>query len=78
MNTNELATMVAQKVGISEAQAQQAVDVVLGQLRSRLPAPLAGQLDGLLGGGAGGGAAGTGGKPGAGDIAKGIGGLFGR
>ena len=75
MQRKELAQMVAQRVGISESQAEQAVDVILSQLKSRLPAPISSQLDNFLGGEAGG-AGGAGGAMG--DIAKGLGGMMGR
>jgi hypothetical protein len=77
----ELVKQVAERTGISEAQAQTAVTTVLGFLKGRLPEPLAGQLDGLLGGAAGaaGGLAGTaGGLAGtAGDVLGGLGGMLG-
>jgi uncharacterized protein (DUF2267 family) len=47
---NELVKLVAQKTGIAEDQARTAVMTVLGFLKDRLPAPIAGQLDGILGG----------------------------
>ncbi len=47
----ELIKLVSQKTGLPEAQAKVAVDTVLGFLKQKLPAPLAGQLDGLLEGG---------------------------
>ncbi len=51
---DELVKMVAKKVGISEAQAKQAVETVLGFLKDKLPGPLAGQLDAILEGDMGG------------------------
>ena len=71
---DELVKQVAERTGISEAQAQTAVTTVLGFLKSRLPEPIAGQLDGLLGGAAGaaGGLAGQ-----AGDLLGGLGGMLG-
>jgi hypothetical protein len=54
---DELINAVSTKTGLSQDQARSAVDAVLGLLKSRLPAPLAGHLDSLLGGTAG---AGTG------------------
>ena len=70
----ELVQQVAERTGISEAQAQTAVTTVLGFLKNKLPEPLAGQLDGLLGGAAGaaGGLAGQ-----AGDLLGGLGGMLG-
>ncbi len=44
----ELIKMVVKKVGISEAQAKQAVETVLGFLKDKLPEPIAGQLDAAL------------------------------
>ena len=63
----ELIKQVAQRTGISEAQAQTAVTTVLGFLKTRLPEPLAGHLDSFLGGGAGA----------VGDVAGGLGGAAG-
>ncbi len=48
---NELVQMVAQKTGISEDKARQAVEVVIGHLKSRLPGPIASHLDSFTGGG---------------------------
>lgn len=45
---DELIKMVADKAGITETQAQQAVDTVLGFLKEQLPEPIAGQIDALL------------------------------
>jgi uncharacterized protein (DUF2267 family) len=45
---DELVKLVVQKTGISEAQATQAVTVVLNFLKERLPAPLAAQVDGVV------------------------------
>lgn len=47
---DELVKLVTQKVGIHETQAKQAVETVIGFLKDKLPAPLAGQIDGVLGG----------------------------
>ena len=74
----ELVRQVAERTGISEAQAQTAVITVLGFLKTRLPEPIAGHLDGLLGGAsgaAGGLAGGLGGA--AGDVLGGLGGMLG-
>ena len=43
---DELVKLVAQRVGLSEAQAQQAVETVMGFLKDKSPA--GGQLDDLL------------------------------
>ena len=45
---DELVNLVVQKTGISQDQARQAVNVVLGYLKERLPAPIAAQVDGVL------------------------------
>ena len=45
---NELVQMVAQRTGIGEDKARQAVQVVLEHLKGRLPGPLASQLDNYL------------------------------
>jgi hypothetical protein len=47
---DQLVKMVSDKTGISESQAQQAVNVVLGFLKERLPEPVASQLDAVAGG----------------------------
>jgi len=46
---NELVKKVADRVGIGEDQAQKAVEVVVGFLKEKLPAPVSGQLDSVLG-----------------------------
>lgn len=66
-----IAKMVAERVGISEEQAQQAVELIVGQLKDRLPGPLGDQLEGMLSGEEGG----DGGD--VGDALKGLGGRFG-
>ena len=71
----ELVRQVAERTGISEAQAQTAVITVVGFLKGRLPEPLAGQLDGFLGGGVSGTEGGLGGA--AGGVLGGLGGLIG-
>lgn len=65
-----LIQQVAAKAGISEEQARQAVETVMAHLRDKLPAPMATQLDSLMSGGAG--------LEQAGNVAKGLGGLFGK
>lgn len=65
---DELIKLVTQKASITEAQAKQAVDTVLGFLKQNLPEPLAGQIDAVLKGDLGG----------LGDIAGSLGGLFGK
>ena len=64
---DELVALVSKNVGISEQQAQQAVEVVLGFLKDNLPQPLAGQIEGAL----------TGDLSGFGDLGDAIGGLGG-
>ena len=44
----ELINTIVQKTGISQEDAQKAVQVMLGFLKTKLPAPLAGQLDSFL------------------------------
>lgn len=68
---DELVKQVATKTGISEEQARSAVTTVIGFLKDRLPAPIAGQLDNVVRGG--GDAAG-----GLGDLASKVGGIFGK
>jgi hypothetical protein len=81
---DEIIRQVTERAGISEAQARTAVETVVGFLRTRLPAPIAGHLDGFIGGGSAAGAegAGPGGTGGgladrAGDVLGGLGGMFG-
>lgn len=65
----EIVKLVCEKTGLSKENATVAVETVVGYLKAKLPAPLAGQIDSLLAGGA----------PslgGAGDLMKGLGGLF--
>jgi uncharacterized protein (DUF2267 family) len=66
---DELIKLVTQKAGISEAQAQQAVETVMGFLKDKLPAPIASQVEGLLSGGE---------MPDLGDLGKTLGGLLGK
>ena len=40
--------MIVQKTGISEENAQKAVQVMLGFLKTKLPAPIAAQVDSFL------------------------------
>ena len=64
----ELVKLVADKVGISEAQAQQAVETVLAFLKDKLPEPIAGQVEAAL----------EGDLSGLDDLVGGLGGLFGK
>jgi hypothetical protein len=45
---NELTNIIVQKTGISQENAQKSVQVTLGFLKTKLPAPIAGQLDSFL------------------------------
>ena len=63
---DEQLKLVKEKAGIPEDQAKLAVQAVLDFLKDKLPAPIASQIDGLLSG------------SGLGDVAKGLGGLFGK
>jgi hypothetical protein len=67
---DELVKLVAQKTGISQEMAKVAVDTVVGFLKQKLPAPIAGQIDSVLG------AAGQGTD--LGGLAKGLGGMLGK
>ena len=51
----ELVREISNRAGISEEQAQQAVETVISFLKGRLPAPMASQIDTLLGSGSPGG-----------------------
>lgn len=74
---DEMIQQVVQRTGIPEDKARMAVEVVVTQLRGRLPAPIASQLDGFIGGG--GGSQGSGGQTGGiAGMAKGLGGMLGR
>jgi uncharacterized protein (DUF2267 family) len=65
---DELIKQVVQKAGVSEDQAQQAVETVLDFLKEKLPAPIATQIEAVLSGGE---------MPDLGDIGKKLGGLLG-
>jgi uncharacterized protein (DUF2267 family) len=67
---DELVKQVAAKTGISEDQARTAVTTVLGFLKDKLPAPIAGQIEGALGGD------GSSAAGGLGDLASKAGSLF--
>ena len=47
---DELVNMISSKVGISADQSRQAVNMVLGFLKEKLPAPIASQVEGVLSG----------------------------
>lgn len=46
---DELVRQIVTRTGVSEAQARQAVDIVLNFAQSRLPAPIASQLGSIIG-----------------------------
>ncbi|HEX7175721.1 MAG TPA: hypothetical protein VF240_10720 [Pyrinomonadaceae bacterium] len=73
---DELIKQVAERTGIGEDKARTAVDTVVGFLKERLPAPIAGQLDNVIGGG--GAASGGGIADQAGDVLGSLGGMFGK
>jgi uncharacterized protein (DUF2267 family) len=52
---DELINLVVQETGISQEDAQKAVQVIIDTLKRRLPAPIAAQVDTFLTGGATGG-----------------------
>jgi uncharacterized protein (DUF2267 family) len=66
---DELIKLVTQQAGISEKQAKQAVETVMGFLKDKLPGPIASQVQGVLGGG---------GTPDLGGMGKKVGGLLGK
>jgi hypothetical protein len=49
---DELVNLVVQKTGLSQEDAQKAVQAVIDVLKSKLPAPIAAQIDVFLTGGA--------------------------
>ena len=63
----ELVALVVKKTGLSEKQAEVAVDVVLEFVKGKLPPAVSGQIDGLLEG-----------KSDLGAAAGALGGLFGK
>lgn len=65
---NELVNMVAQKTGLPQDKAKEAVQAVLDYLKQKLPAPVASQIDAVISGGA----------PNIGDAGKALGGMFGK
>lgn len=46
---DDIIKMVASKTGISESMAKMAVEIVVAQLKDKLPSGIGSQLDGLLG-----------------------------
>ena len=74
---DELIKQVRERAGISEEQAKTAVESVVGFIKERLPAPIAGQVDNVLNSGAvGGGIDAVSDK--AGDLLGGLGGMLGN
>ena len=63
----ELVALVVEKTGLSEKQAESAVEVVIDFLKDKLPPVVGGQIDGLLEG-----------KGDLGAAASALGGLFGK
>lgn len=47
---DQVVKMVQERTGIDEGQARTAVETVVGFLKDRLPAPIAGQIDGVISG----------------------------
>jgi hypothetical protein len=47
---NELVNLIVQKTGISQENAQRAAQTVIDFLKTKLPAPVAGQVDAVLAG----------------------------
>jgi hypothetical protein len=72
---DELVQQISQRAGIPEDKARTAAHAAVEFLDGRLPAPVGGNLKRLLDGGGG---AGGGGMPDLGDIAGGLGGMFGK
>jgi uncharacterized protein (DUF2267 family) len=52
---DELINLVSHKAGLSQDDARKAVEVVVNELKSRLPGPIASHLDSFLAGGMSGG-----------------------
>lgn len=46
----QLVSELAERFGISNEQAMEAVTMVVGYIKDQLPAPIAAQVDGVLGG----------------------------
>jgi hypothetical protein len=64
--------LIQEKTGISQEQAQGALNTVVGFLKEKLPEPIAGQLDGLVSSDVSGAATQIS------SLAGGLGGLFGK
>ncbi len=65
---DEIVNLVAQKTGLPQDKARMAVETVANFLKGKLPPDIAPAIDAAL----------SGKSPSAGDIEKGIGGLFGK
>ena len=63
---DELVALVSQKTGLPEDKSRKAAEVVLGFLKDRLPAPIAGQIDNVVSG------------QGSGGVSGALGGMFGK
>ena len=73
---DELVNLVVQKTGISQDDARKAVEVIMNELKTKLPGPISSHIDSFLSGGLSGGMSALAGE--AGDMLKGkLGGLFG-
>jgi hypothetical protein len=48
---DEITNLVVQRTGLSQDDAQKAVQAVIGALKSKLPPAISSQIDGLLSGG---------------------------
>lgn len=46
----ELVKMISEKTGLSPEMSTEAVNMVMGYLKKKLPAPIASQIDGVLSG----------------------------
>jgi hypothetical protein len=82
---DELVNLVTQRTGLSAQQAQTAIQTVLGFLKDRLPAPIAGEVDRLIGSSTGGSTGASSGSSSAlgnlgevESVAKGLGGMLGK
>ena len=69
---DELVNRVAEKTGLAPEQARSAAEAVIGFLKEKLPAPIAGQLDNYVSGEGGGDFSGQ-----AGNLMNNLGGMFG-
>lgn len=71
----ELIKLVSEKTGLPPQAAKLAVETVVQFLKAKLPGPIASQLDSVV---AGGGVSAEGALGQVGDLAKGLGGMFGK